>query len=149
MDLATSLNLPEKSFIGNQHYRRHNLRCSWYITWLKSGFGCCSTIPVFCRDLYRTRTMSSPKLTRHGSCLCGKVQVHLTGEPERKVLCHCLSCQKSSGVVFEANVFYRIDVRVYLHLRQVRGRLMPVVECQSCRSRSYHSHISWLFVRFR
>ncbi|KAH8678309.1 Mss4-like protein [Xylariales sp. PMI_506] len=42
---------------------------------------------------------------RTGSCLCEKVTVKITGEPIQKVLCHCHSCQKSSGVIFESNFF--------------------------------------------
>jgi hypothetical protein len=53
---------------------------------------------------------SSTKLERSGSCLCGKVQLRILGEPLVKVLCHCISCQKSSGVIFESNLFYHKDV---------------------------------------
>ena len=58
---------------------------------------------------------------RFGSCLCEKVKVQLIGKPERKVLCHCLSCQKSSGAIFEANVFYREDVSCH-YVPRLRAR---------------------------
>lgn len=45
-----------------------------------------------------------------GLCLCGKVQIRLSGDPETKVLCHCRSCQKASGVVFQPNAFYSLEV---------------------------------------
>ena len=60
---------------------------------------------------------TSPKeFLRHGSCLCKKVKVILLGEPQMKVLCHCESCQKSSGVIFEANLFYSNEVSLNIRV---------------------------------
>ncbi|KUJ15059.1 uncharacterized protein LY89DRAFT_589052 [Mollisia scopiformis] len=42
----------------------------------------------------------------NGSCLCGAITFTLTGAPSTTVLCHCLSCKKSSGSAFQANGFY-------------------------------------------
>ncbi len=32
-----------------------------------------------------------------GQCLCGKIEVRISGSPEFSVLCFCLDCQKISG----------------------------------------------------
>jgi hypothetical protein len=41
------------------------------------------------------------------SCLCGGVQIRVTGKVGPLVYCHCTNCQKASGTAFAANV----DVR--------------------------------------
>jgi hypothetical protein len=51
-----------------------------------------------------------PKASRKGSCLCGNITLRIEGDPSMKVLCHCDSCQKSSGAVFQANAFYPKEV---------------------------------------
>ncbi|WP_419904294.1 GFA family protein [Kiloniella sp.] len=33
-----------------------------------------------------------------GSCLCGKVQFQITGEPHSLSYCHCSRCRKAAGV---------------------------------------------------
>ncbi|CAG9982855.1 unnamed protein product [Clonostachys byssicola] len=43
---------------------------------------------------------------RTASCLCRSISLTLAGEPSLKVLCHCDSCKKASGVVFQANTFW-------------------------------------------
>lgn len=35
-----------------------------------------------------------------GGCLCGKVRYELTQEPMATMVCHCTSCQKSTGTSF-------------------------------------------------
>ncbi len=45
---------------------------------------------------------------RHGSCLCGAVQVTLAGVPTDVTLCHCTTCQKSGGGAFMAAVGARL-----------------------------------------
>ncbi|KAJ8119864.1 hypothetical protein ONZ43_g3282 [Nemania bipapillata] len=35
--------------------------------------------------------------TRTGSCLCGSIKITITGAPVSTNLCHCTSCQKSTG----------------------------------------------------
>lgn len=40
-----------------------------------------------------------------GSCLCGRVEVTVKGEPERVGICHCMDCRQESGSAF---TFYGI-----------------------------------------
>lgn len=39
---------------------------------------------------------------RTASCSCGQLQAHITGEPIRVSVCHCLACQRRTGSVFGA-----------------------------------------------
>lgn len=39
---------------------------------------------------------------RVASCSCGQLQAHVTGEPVRVSVCHCLACQRRTGSVFGA-----------------------------------------------
>lgn len=39
---------------------------------------------------------------RIASCSCGQLQVHVTAEPVRVSVCHCLACQRRTGSVFGA-----------------------------------------------
>lgn len=39
---------------------------------------------------------------RTASCSCGQLQVHVTAEPVRVSVCHCLACQRRTGSVFGA-----------------------------------------------
>ncbi|KAE9372032.1 hypothetical protein N431DRAFT_535718 [Stipitochalara longipes BDJ] len=39
-----------------------------------------------------------------GGCFCNKIRVNFTGEPNGKVLCHCLDCRKISGATFSNNL---------------------------------------------
>lgn len=50
--------------------------------------------------------VSSDSKSLAGSCLCGAVRYSISGEPARKVLCHCTNCKKSSGTMFATNGFY-------------------------------------------
>ncbi|KAI2625227.1 Mss4-like protein [Xylaria nigripes] len=43
------------------------------------------------------------------SCLCGSIKGELRGEPVFRNLCHCSSCQKSTGVVFGSFAAYNIE----------------------------------------
>ncbi len=38
-----------------------------------------------------------------GSCLCGKVQYEIQGEPKKVLMCHCQNCRKASGAAFTTN----------------------------------------------
>ncbi|PYI09641.1 hypothetical protein BO78DRAFT_427311 [Aspergillus sclerotiicarbonarius CBS 121057] len=40
-----------------------------------------------------------------GSCLCGGIQYEITGQPMKRILCHCDNCRKVSGSCFTANSF--------------------------------------------
>jgi hypothetical protein len=37
---------------------------------------------------------------RSGTCLCGRVQISVRGEPIRVGICHCTNCRKESGSAF-------------------------------------------------
>ena len=39
---------------------------------------------------------------RTASCSCGQLQAHVTSEPIRISVCHCLACQRRTGSVFGA-----------------------------------------------
>lgn len=43
--------------------------------------------------------LSSPRVA---SCSCGQLQAHVSGEPVRISVCHCLACQRRTGSVFAA-----------------------------------------------
>lgn len=45
------------------------------------------------------------KLPLTGACLCGTVRYEISAPPVRSVLCHCRSCQKSSGAPYLALLF--------------------------------------------
>ncbi|TVY91856.1 hypothetical protein LAWI1_G002178 [Lachnellula willkommii] len=47
----------------------------------------------------------------NGSCLCGSITYIISGTPSTTVLCHCISCKKSSGSAFMANNFYEASVK--------------------------------------
>ncbi|BCS02093.1 GFA family protein [Aspergillus luchuensis] len=42
-----------------------------------------------------------------GSCLCGGIQYEVTGEPMKRVMCHCENCRKFTGSSFMANSFMK------------------------------------------
>jgi hypothetical protein len=39
-------------------------------------------------------------VVRNGSCLCGKVEFSVEGEPTRIGICHCTDCRQESGSAF-------------------------------------------------
>ncbi|TVY84883.1 hypothetical protein LSUE1_G001075 [Lachnellula suecica] len=43
-------------------------------------------------------------MAQEGGCLCNKVRVNYTGEPNAHVLCHCLDCRKISGSAYSNNI---------------------------------------------
>ncbi|RYP87402.1 hypothetical protein DL769_000498 [Monosporascus sp. CRB-8-3] len=54
---------------------------------------------------------SSPERT--GSCLCGAIKVRIRGQPHHTNLCHCSSCQKSTGVVYASMAAFKSDDVTY------------------------------------
>ncbi|KAI3331941.1 Mss4-like protein [Xylariaceae sp. AK1471] len=46
---------------------------------------------------------------RTASCLCGSVKVALNGDPFMTNLCHCSSCQKSTGGAFASIAAYKTE----------------------------------------
>ena len=66
-----------------------------------------------------------------GSCLCGKVEIIATGNPDRVGLCHCLDCRKHHGALFyAAAIFPEEAVKVTGITRQFQGRHF-CIECGS------------------
>lgn len=43
---------------------------------------------------------AAPSSRRIASCSCGQLQAHVSGEPVRISVCHCLACQRRTGSVF-------------------------------------------------
>ncbi|EDU41175.1 glutathione-dependent formaldehyde-activating [Pyrenophora tritici-repentis] len=41
-----------------------------------------------------------------GGCICGNVRYEVEGEPEAKIICHCLDCRKISGSTYSCNGLY-------------------------------------------
>ncbi|KAI0543098.1 Mss4-like protein [Xylaria digitata] len=50
------------------------------------------------------------------SCLCGGIKVEIHGDPFMRNLCHCSSCQKSTGAAFGSLAAYMTDVRITVPL---------------------------------
>jgi hypothetical protein len=48
-------------------------------------------------------------LIRTGGCACGQLTFQTQGEPKRVGLCHCMTCRKISGSVFNAFVIFPAD----------------------------------------
>jgi len=44
---------------------------------------------------------------RLASCSCGQLTAHVTGEPVRVSICHCLACQLRTGSVFGQQARFR------------------------------------------
>jgi hypothetical protein len=68
------------------------------------------------------------------SCLCGAVQVRLSGEAAVQFYCHCDDCQATSGGAYVALALYSADV-----VTQTKGELntwthktMPRKQCTVC-----------------
>ncbi|KAL5328698.1 hypothetical protein ACEPPN_002200 [Leptodophora sp. 'Broadleaf-Isolate-01'] len=60
-------------------------------------------------ELSNTSLSSGNSGQTDGSCLCGAVKFSISGPPLMKLLCHCVSCKKISGSLFQANNFYSIS----------------------------------------
>lgn len=59
--------------------------------------------------------------TRKMHCLCGSVQIAITGQDKGAVLCHCLNCKASSGSAFMHNHrFMKSDIQVTRGLHFLR-----------------------------
>jgi hypothetical protein len=44
-----------------------------------------------------------------GGCACGQLRFEARGAPKRVGLCHCMTCRKTSGSVFNAFVVFPAD----------------------------------------
>ncbi|KAF8860955.1 hypothetical protein BDZ45DRAFT_724240 [Acephala macrosclerotiorum] len=88
------------------------------------------------------------KDTAQGSCLCGSITFTLSGAPSTIVLCHCLSCKKSSGSAFQANGFYEKaqlkilsgeeQIKTYADTSPDAGGIVYRVFCSMCGSRLWN-----------
>jgi hypothetical protein len=72
-------------------------------------------------------------------CLCGAVQMELTGEPVAQLYCHCDDCQAVHSAAYLPGVMYRIPAT-----RIIRGELglwkLKVTTrafCRECGTRMY------------
>ena len=54
-----------------------------------------------------TTTDESTKV--RGSCLCGKVEYEIDGQPSKVWLCHCSKCRRSTGSAFHSSAICRVD----------------------------------------
>jgi len=63
------------------------------------------------------------KLT--GSCLCGKVQYEITGDPKVFQYCHCSRCRKFTGSVHAANIIVAPEQFKWLSGEDSVGRYEP------------------------
>ena len=46
---------------------------------------------------------------RTASCSCGQLQAHVTSDPIRISVCHCLACQRRTGSVFGAQARFVVS----------------------------------------
>lgn len=44
-----------------------------------------------------------------GKCLCGDINIEITGEINAIIHCHCSKCRKASGTAFATNGFVNVD----------------------------------------
>src|SRR6185503_8467405 len=82
---------------------------------------------------------------RTASCRCGQLKAHVTGDPARVSVCHCLACQKRSGSAFTAQARFALD-QVKIEGRSkdwVRtadsGRQVTYSFCPECGSNLYYT----------
>jgi hypothetical protein len=77
---------------------------------------------------------------RTATCACGQLRVACTGEPALVAVCHCLDCQKRTGVPFGAAAFFaRKDVAATGALKIFRrgsasGSVVSFHFCPDCGS---------------
>ena len=66
-------------------------------------------IPLFDQAINHTHLLSfytMEDLKGSGTCVCGKVEVNVTGKPVVAAFCHCLDCQRAhSAPIFHAIIF--------------------------------------------
>ncbi|PVH74294.1 hypothetical protein DL98DRAFT_356833, partial [Cadophora sp. DSE1049] len=83
-----------------------------------------------------------------GSCLCTAVTFTISGRPSRRLICHCISCKKSSGSSFMALNVYEASqllpnptsasnpkVKIYSDTSPHSGNTISRVFCVDCGSR--------------
>ena len=66
-----------------------------------------------------------------GGCVCGKVRIVASGQPDRVGLCHCLDCRKHHGAaIYAAAVFADEAVEIHGETAEYQGRHF----CPTCGS---------------
>jgi hypothetical protein len=83
-------------------------------------------------------------MSRIAHCNCGSLRVKVAGEPTLTAICHCGACQRRTGSVFSANVFYKAqDVQasgpetVYERVSEA-GRTVRTHFCPTCGTSVYY-----------
>lgn len=88
-----------------------------------------------------------------GSCFCGKVGISYSGEPAKKVLCHCLDCRKISGSTHSVNFLVpEADFVVSGNLKSISktadsGNPITSYFCPDCGSTLYREGPSFAGVK--
>lgn len=65
-------------------------------------------------------TFATKETPRTGSCLCGAVQLKITGTPVFTNLCHCIDCQKATASLFIACATFKSEVSRSFSFRPYR-----------------------------
>ncbi|KAI1878211.1 hypothetical protein JX265_002579 [Neoarthrinium moseri] len=98
--------------------------------------------------------MATSTNERTGSCLCGAIQVRITGEPIFTNLCHCTSCKKASGSTVVSIAAYRSEdvtytanppdaLKTYNDGSPESGRVLERAFCGICGSRVRNASLSF------
>ncbi|KAH9223335.1 Mss4-like protein [Leptodontidium sp. 2 PMI_412] len=102
-------------------------------------------------ELSNTSLSSGNSGQTDGSCLCGAVKFSISGPPLMKLLCHCVSCKKISGSLFQANNFYSISqltispltdpnaIKTYVDKSPESGKGVHRTFCAVCGSRLWNT----------
>lgn len=80
-----------------------------------------------------------------GGCLCGKVRYGSGAEPVMQAICHCKTCQKSSGSAYSLNVAVPLDslaiegdsLTTYVDRSGASGKSFNRHFCNACGSHVY------------
>lgn len=77
-------------------------------------------------------------MTRIAQCHCGQVTITCEGEPDPVVMCHCLLCQRRTGVPFQIGAYFlKENIRIegetkpYVSIRD-SGMEAAVNLCPDC-----------------
>ena len=78
-----------------------------------------------------------------GSCHCGAIQYSSSSDPVNIQNCHCNDCKKSSGAVYQTNIFIPLssfkisgELGKFVHISD-RGSQMTKYFCSKCGSHIY------------
>ncbi|KAH8203380.1 hypothetical protein TruAng_002475 [Truncatella angustata] len=90
--------------------------------------------------------MATSTTQRTGSCLCGAIQLKIAGEPLFTNLCHCISCQKSTGTIIASVAAFKPEqleytvtppdvLKTYVDGSPLSGNTLERSFCSICGSR--------------